>query len=72
MTDMTTLSVLAELHKQPRSVSSDFARAAAPEVAALASQGLITTRLPQRKPVYGRVWRVTLGGVQALVKDGYL
>lgn len=72
MTDHTLLSVLAEVYKQPRSVSSDYARAVASEIAALASQGLITTRIPQRKPQYGRLWRVSAGGVQVLNQGGYL
>lgn len=72
MTQPSMIEVLAELHRCPRSVSSDYARAFAQEIAALASQGLLTTRLPQRKTAYGRVWRVTAGGAHSLTKGGYL
>lgn len=68
----TLLEVLAELHRNPRSIASDYARAVAQELAALASQGLLTTRLPQRKAAYGRVWRLTAQGAILLEKAGML
>lgn len=44
-------------------VSSDFAKARAAEVAALASSGLITTETPEG---FGRKWRLTSRGLTHL------
>lgn len=68
----TLMDVAIELHRQPRSVSSDFARAYSQEIGALASQGLITTRLANRNAFYGRLWRLTSNGVSHLEKTGLL
>jgi hypothetical protein len=52
------------------SISSDYARYKAQEIAALASMGLISTRCGPRK--YGRTWRVTEEGIETLRIEGYL
>jgi hypothetical protein len=54
----------------PFSVSSDFARYRAQEIAALASMGLITTKVARQD--YGRVWRITEEGIETLRLEGFL
>lgn len=54
----------------PYSVSSDFARAKSQEVAALASLGLITTKVGKQS--YGRIWRITEEGIETLRLEGFL
>lgn len=60
------IAALVELYSQPRSVSSDFARAKAQEIAALASLGYITTMLPASRGVFGKLWRPTALGLLKL------
>lgn len=64
--DGTLVAVLTE----PRSVSSDFARYEAQQLAALASKGFITTRVPGKTNTYGRMWRVTVAGLAHLTEKG--
>lgn len=54
----------------PFSVQSDFARARAQEIAALASMSLITTKVGKLE--YGRIWRITEEGIETLRIEGYL
>ena len=54
----------------PYSVSSDFARYRSQEVAALASMGLITTKVGRKE--YGRIWRITEEGIETLRIEGFL
>ena len=56
--------VLAEAYLTPFKIQSDFAREFAQEVAALASQGLISTL--EAPGQYGRKWRVTGIGIDKL------
>lgn len=66
------VTLLCDLYSKPRSVSSDMARQFAPLIAALASQGLITTRLVGRSPQYGTLWRVSPAGILRLQQLGCL
>ena len=66
------VTLLCDLYSKPRSVSSDMARQYAPLIAALASQGLITTRVVGRSPQYGTLWRVSPAGVLRLQQLGCL
>lgn len=53
------------------SVQSNFARKFAQEVAALASLGMITTKVVRgQTPVFGRVWRITKEGLEFLSEEG--
>lgn len=49
---------------EPFSVKSDYARAAAPSIAAAASLGFLTTR--QGPAEFGRVWLITPAGIANL------
>lgn len=68
--DQATLNTLHTLYLAPRTVQSDYARTWAQEVAALASQGLITTK--EAKATYGRLWRITPPGLNQLIAYGLL
>ena len=68
--DRETLEALHLVFLAPRSIQSDFSRERAQEVAALASQGYITTC--QAKDTYGRQWRITPTGQTVLVARGLL
>ena len=57
--------IVEEVHHRPRSVSSDWARYHAAEVAAAASRGLVTTAQGR---AFGRLWRPTAAGL-ALVEE---
>lgn len=65
---MTT--VLQTAYHHAFKIQSDFAREFAQEVAALCSMGLITTL--ESPGQYGRRWRVTAMGIDALKKGGLL
>lgn len=54
----------------PFSVSSDFARYRAQEIGALASLGLISTKVGKQE--YGRIWRITEDGIETLRIEGFL
>ena len=67
------LSIYETLYRtftSPYSVSSDFARYRAQEIAALASMGLITTKVGRQE--YGRTWRITEEGIETLRLEGFL
>lgn len=64
------LEALHAIYLAPRSIQSDFAREKALEVAALASQGHITTLV--QKDTYGRQWRITPKGHALLSVEGRL
>ena len=68
--DKATLETLHLVYLAPRSIQSDFARERAQEIAALASQGYVTTR--QAKDTFGRLWRVTPPGQSILIAHGLL
>jgi hypothetical protein len=52
-------------------VQSNYARKHAQEVAALASLGMITTKVVRgNSPIFGRMWRVTLSGMKLLSEEG--
>lgn len=68
--DQQTLNTLYALYLAPRTVQSDFARQWAEQLAALASQGLITTK--EGKELYGRLWRITPPGQNQLIAHGLL
>ncbi len=59
-------TALLAIYAKPKAVQSDFAREFATEVGALASAGLVTTRVPGKDTEYGRLWRVTHVGMSAL------
>jgi hypothetical protein len=61
---------LYRTYTSPVSISSDFARYKAQEIAALASMGLITTKVTKR--LYGRTWRITEEGIETLRIEGFL
>lgn len=62
--------VLYRTFTSPFSVSSDFSRYKAQEIAALASLGLITTKVGKHQ--YGRIWRITEEGIETLRLEGFL
>jgi hypothetical protein len=68
--DQPTLDTLYALYLAPRTVQSDFARQWAEQLAALASQSLITTK--EAKDTYGRLWRITPVGQNQLIAHGLL
>jgi hypothetical protein len=68
---MTPLyQTLYRAYQLPFSVSSDFSRYRSQEVAALASMGLLSTRIAPKE--YGRMWRITEDGIETLRLEGYL
>lgn len=65
--------VLFKAYTDGFSVQSNYARQYAQEVGALASLGLITTKVIRgMEPVFGRVWRVTLAGMKLLKEEGII
>jgi proline dehydrogenase len=68
--DQPTLDTLYSLFLAPRTVQSDFSRSNAEQMAALASQGLISTR--ETKTTHGRLWRITPPGINTLIAHGLL
>lgn len=63
--------VLFKAYTQGFAVQSNYARANAQEVGALASMGFITTKVVRgNNPVFGRMWRVTLDGMKLLDEEG--
>ena len=60
--------VLRTTYLTPYTVSSEFSRYHAKEIAALASMGLITTRESPNE--FGRFWRVTEEGIAHLRDEG--
>ena len=56
--------VLQRIYEKPVRIQSDFARYKSLEISALASMGLITTRMSCE--TYGRFWHVTIGGLMYL------
>ena len=58
--------VLEDLHDAPQTVSSNWARTNASEVAAAASCGFITTQTPTG---FGRSWRLTSKGLAVLERN---
>lgn len=52
-------------------LQSNYARSHPQEVAALASMGMISTKLVRGvTPVFGRRWRITLDGIDFLAEEG--
>jgi hypothetical protein len=67
---MQVIYVLKRVHDRPLSLQSDFARSFDTEVAALASEGMISTRVsPDR---HGDKWRITGIGLDTLRNEGSL
>jgi hypothetical protein len=66
----TTSEILHRIYAQAILLQSDFARRYDWEIAALASLGLITTKIGPFK--FGRTWRVTAEGLIHLKEEGYL
>jgi hypothetical protein len=62
--------VLMEAYLKPFKLQSDFARAFAAEVSALACMGFITTL--EGPGLYGRKWRITGTGLDQLRAVGIL
>ena len=58
------LNVLYAVHEGDVSVSSNFAREKSVFIAMSASMGLISTKIT--RDVYGRVWKLTVGGMKML------
>ena len=65
-----TLATLQTIYLAPRTVQSDFAREHAQSIAALASQGFVSTK--EARNAYGRLWRITPPGQQQLIAHGLL
>lgn len=57
-------SVLSGIWEAHRAIHSNFVRENGPEVAALASLGLITTKITTG--AFGRIWRITPQGMKVL------
>lgn len=68
--DDKTLLALQSIYLAPRTVQSDFAREYAQQIAALASQGCVSTK--EGRNTYGRLWRITPPGIQQLIAHGHL
>jgi len=66
----TIYETLYRTFKEPFSVSSNFSRYRSQEIGALASLGLITTKVGRKE--YGRLWRITEEGIETLRIEGYL
>jgi hypothetical protein len=63
--------VLFKSYSHGFAVQSNYARRYAQEVGALASMGLITTKVVRgTNPVFGRMWRITLDGMKFLSEEG--
>jgi hypothetical protein len=63
--------VLFRAYTHGFAVQSNYARHHAQEVAALASMGMLTTKVVRgTSPVFGRMWRVTLTGMKLLSEEG--
>jgi hypothetical protein len=58
------IDILQQIYTKPLAVQSNLARAQAPQVAALASLGLITTQI--RPNEFGALWRITNKGLLLL------
>lgn len=59
---------LQRSYTEPFFIQSNFAREFSQEVSALASAGMITTYLPEKKN-YGKIWRITLKGLTRLIAE---
>lgn len=71
MTRSKLNDVLFRSYTHGFAVSSNYARRYAQEVAALASLGLITTKVVRGKhPAFGRMWRISLDGMKFLSEEG--
>jgi hypothetical protein len=71
MTRSKLNDVLFRSYTHGFAVSSNYARRYSQEVAALASMGLITTKVVRGShPVFGRIWRITLDGMKFLSDEG--
>lgn len=70
MEHKTLYQVLHRAYLQPFAVASNYCRRHIQEVAALASMGLLTTKVGNR--IYGRQWRITPDGIETLHIEGYL
>ncbi len=62
--------VLKRIFHKPLHLQADFARESATEVAALASQGLISTACGPNR--FDNKWRITGMGLEALREEGVL
>lgn len=63
-------TILHHVYSQSLSLQSNYARQYDQEIAALASLGLITTKVAPH--TYGRIWRITEEGLGLLRDEGYL
>lgn len=70
MQEVDLYTVLHRIYLQGVTVQSNFARANMEEVAALASLGLISTKIGPR--TFGKVWRITEAGIETLRFEGRL
>lgn len=70
MNRKTTNEILHRVYRNGLSLQSEMAREFDQEVAALASLGLITTKVAPHQ--YGRIWRITEEGLGLLREEGYL
>ena len=64
---LTLTEVLREIWLSPMALQSDFARRYDQQIAALASLGFITSQ--ENGYVFGRLWRVTLAGMEHLNEE---
>jgi hypothetical protein len=62
--------ILHRVYKDGLSLQSDYSRRYDQEIAAMASLGLITTKIAPHQ--YGRIWRITEEGLGLLREEGYL
>lgn len=60
------LTVLQHVHTYGMMIQSDDARRYAEVVAEAASRNLITTEVIHGSGVHGRLWKITIGGLQLL------
>jgi len=70
MNRQTTNEILHRVYTQGLSLQSDYVRKFDQQVAALASLGLITTKVAPHS--YGRIWRITEEGLGLLRDEGHL
>lgn len=70
MNRQTINEILHRTYRQGLSLQSNFVRQFDQEVAALASLGMITTKIAPH--THGRIWRITEEGLGLLRDEGYL
>jgi hypothetical protein len=67
---MNRTELLHKVYRSGLSLQSGTARQFDQEIAALACLGLITTKVAPHQ--YGRIWRITEGGLGLLREEGFL